>query len=145
MIAKVDKDASGCWLWKGGRDRGGYGSTHDPRRTRWLAHRWFWTYANGPIPPGLCVCHRCDNPPCVNPDHLFLGSHADNIADRDAKGRQACGERNAASKLGEDDVAAIRARYATGDVSQYQLADEYGIHQTMVSLIVRRQNWQTVA
>jgi len=92
------KKTDGCWLWTGGTCLG-YGKClkpgTDPKlRIQVKAHRVSWELANGPIPAGLCVLHRCDNPPCVSPEHLFLGTLADNRADCVAKGRQAKGDRN---------------------------------------------------
>lgn len=89
---RVRLDAeTGCWLWQGGSFRRGYGAVwHQGRTVR--AHRLMWTMIHGPIPACLFVCHACDNPPCCNPAHLFLGTHADNVADRDQKGRQARGD-----------------------------------------------------
>jgi hypothetical protein len=79
---------SGCWIWLGAIDGAGYGHKGDGRRGRTIgAHRWAWKIVNGPIPRGMSVCHRCDVPLCVNPDHLFLGSQKDNLQDMRTKGR----------------------------------------------------------
>ena len=75
-----------CIEWTGCILRNGYGQL-EIKGKKWLAHRWAWTQAHGPIPEGLCVCHTCDVRHCINPEHLFLGTHADNAHDRDAKGR----------------------------------------------------------
>lgn len=83
----VDKKDNGCWEWKGSKIPTGYGHLNWETCRNAYAHRVSWILANGEIPDGLCVLHRCDNPPCVNPDHLFLGTMADNIRDRDAKER----------------------------------------------------------
>lgn len=80
-----------CWTWQGGKHRRGYGHAHAMGR-QWQAHRLAWTLFRGPIPAGSCVCHACDNPPCVNPSHLFLGSHGDNMQDAVVKGRMASGD-----------------------------------------------------
>lgn len=84
---KVDRSGD-CWTWQGSRDRKGYGRVSVNQRPV-LAHRFSWTLSHGPIPDGLCVLHKCDNPPCVNPEHLFLGTIADNNRDMVAKGRHA--------------------------------------------------------
>jgi hypothetical protein len=82
-----DVDRSGeCWVWTSKHNDLGYGMLM-VNYQRWYAHRLAWTLANGPIPDGLCVLHRCDNPPCVRPAHLFLGTRTDNAKDRDQKGR----------------------------------------------------------
>lgn len=100
---------SRCWEWEGHVITDGYGHIR-VGKTMALTHRIAWEIANGPIPDGVLVCHRCDNPPCVRPDHLFLGDDAANAADRDEKGRLGprVGEFNGNAKLSESDVVAIR-------------------------------------
>jgi len=98
----------------------------------------------GPIPPGLHVLHKCDNPICVNPAHLFLGTNADNAADKVAKGRQTKGSDIVHSKLSEETVREIRRRYALGTTSQYKLAKEYGVTQSNVSRLVNVTRWKHI-
>ena len=152
---KVDKsDLNGCWPWTAGRDKKmGYGQFFGTKPGQ-IAHRIGWELAFGPIPKGLCVCHSCDNPPCQNPSHWFLGTHKENTADMMAKGRmdgvsihpewRARGERNGLAKLSENAVREIREKYATGRFSQFQLGQEYGVNQTKISLVIRRKTWQHV-
>lgn len=89
MWARIDRsDSNACWEWPGARHGKGYGLLFDRLTgTHWRTHRLAWTAANGPIPAGLMVLHRCDNPPCVNPAHLWLGTNAENARDMVAKGR----------------------------------------------------------
>lgn len=103
--------ADGCWLWRGPRMGNGYGEINRGRKVL-LAHRVSYSKHVGPIPEGMKVCHRCDTPACVRPDHLFLGSQADNLADMMAKGRHrpagAAGSKNKSAKLNESAVRAMR-------------------------------------
>lgn len=96
--AKVDKSAGpdACWLWTAAKRKTGYGLFYIRRAHG--SHRIAWAMDKGPIPDGLCVCHRCDNPPCCNPAHLFLGTYADNNHDKEIKGRgnHASGNKNGA-------------------------------------------------
>ena len=107
-----------------------------------LAHRVSWELQNGPIPEGLKVLHHCDNPPCVNPKHLFLGTIQDNADDMTSKNRQrgAPGERNAQAKLTDQDVRDIRVSIRKG-LSQRQVAKNFNIDQAVVGRIMRGTAW----
>jgi len=129
---------SGCWEWNGSLDTLGYGRIYANSK-RVQAHRFSFELHRDPIPEGLIVCHRCDNRKCVNPKHLFLGTNADNVADRDAKGRQARGERVTESKLTADEVRAIRS--ASG-ISQRALAKQYGVSPTQIKDIQLSRYWK---
>ena len=119
--AKVDKSGD-CWTWMAATRGGGYGHfVVDGRDV--VATRWIYERQIGRISDGLLVCHKCDNPKCVNPDHLFLGTEADNMLDRDAKGRQRRGERTNTSKLTEEQVGDIRR----SDEPYEALAGRYGV------------------
>lgn len=145
---KVDKNGpimpgmeTACWIWTAGKSSDGYGRLYNPgRRSHPLyASRVSWEIHRGPIPAKLRVCHDCDNPPCVNPDHLWVGTHQDNMRDRDAKGRgyDRRGERNGRAKISDDAVDAIKAAWEQRDASQTELARAHGISQAQVSRIVR--------
>lgn len=136
--SKVDM-ADGCWEWVAGKTPRGYG------KFRLLdghigAHRYCWEITNGPIPDGLFVCHRCDNPPCVNPEHLFLGTSQDNIDDMVEKGRSLHGERNHAAKLTPKQVNEIRRRFAPGD-TYAAVGREYGVSYGTISRIINGKAW----
>lgn len=154
--------ATDCWSWIGATTSRGYGAivTRGPR-TMDAAHRVSWSLANAsPIPAGSFVCHACDNPLCVNPAHLFLGSPADNMRDKVAKGRASRigpkGEAHADAKLTEADVLEIRRRYRegragrppatgkfqkTGAVTLRSLAADYGVDHTQILRAVRGDQW----
>lgn len=135
--------ASDCWLWNACIGTTGYGLIRD-EGVSVGAHRVSWKLNRGLIPEGLCVLHRCDVRPCVNPDHLFLGTRADNTADMMRKGRCRSrglnGERNGFSKLTENQVLEIRA--ASG--IQLEIAAKYGIHRGHVSDIRARKVWRHI-
>lgn len=137
-----------CWDWTAARDPLGYGFFRmEPGKPMWRAHRAAWALVNGPIPDGMIVCHRCDNPPCVRPEHLFLGTDQDNTDDRVAKGRSSrmvshYGETSPLAVLTAAQVDEIRTRYAAGGVFQRELAAEYGVSQTQIGRIVRLVRWK---
>lgn len=145
--AKVDKDGE-CWLWTSAVRGRGYGVFHARLPGgRWRcigAHRAAWVLCRGVLPDeSISVCHRCDNPSCVNPAHLFLGTNIDNIRDRDAKGRQARGERQSKAKLTEERVVALRLARAAGVMTR-DLAREFGISQWNVCFICQGRGWKHV-
>jgi hypothetical protein len=138
---KVDKrDAESCWNWIAGTDLDGYGllkmGSRKTKRYSGKASRLSYALAYGPIPDGKNVCHRCDNPKCVNPAHLFLGSTLDNIRDMDAKGRRrpVKGEAHGRHKLSDAQVQEIRTALANG-VTGYRLAPMYGVSHQHISKI----------
>jgi len=110
--------------------------------------RWIYRMTHGPIPEDQWVLHRCDNPPCVRPDHLFLGSPSDNVRDCIEKGRRrkewygVRGERHPHAKLSESDVLAIRSEYALGKTRQVDLAEHYGVTQVAISALLRGHTWK---
>lgn len=132
-----------CWLWNGTIDAGGYGVFSVGHSTKFRAHRIAWALENGD-PGELHVCHRCDNPMCVNPSHMFLGTMRDNQADKVAKGRQAKGERIAGSRLTEREVADIRASYDQGTSTQRELARRHGVSVGTINYVVNRKGWNHV-
>jgi len=135
-----------CWEWVGSKMRLGYGMFSVNGKNR-LAHRVAWEMVAGEIPPGQCVLHRCDNPGCVNPAHLFLGTQQDNIRDRDQKGRQRgpLGEKQHLSKLDESGVRHIRRVHRYGIATHRQLAETYGVSDSTITDIIQRRTWRHVA
>lgn len=138
--SKVDKTAE-CWLWIAGKSKAGYGYFGTEKGIE-KAHRVAYRFAYGDFDPSYWVLHRCDNPPCVRPDHLFLGDAKDNAVDRKDKGRQANfeGERNPNAKLNLLQVVEIRKRFEEGE-NQNSIAKEFPVKRSMIGNIVRNLNW----
>lgn len=132
-----------CWMWRAGTNGNGYGHILWGEK-RELAHRVSYSLANGPIPGGLHVLHKCDTPLCVNPAHLFVGTHTDNMRDKVDKGRGTKGESVPQSKLTEEDVTNIRSMYTTGEFSQRKLGAIFKIDQSEISNIVARKVWRCI-
>lgn len=154
LLQRREVDAeTGCWEWTGTRLRFGYGQIYVSGKMK-LAHRMAWETWKGPIPVGIQVLHACDNAPCFNPDHLFLGTPADNVEDMDAKGRgnrpglgqrpperAPRGERNRHAKLTERDVLVIRADETR---TRSQLARAFGVSPQTIWQIRQRQTWRHI-
>jgi HNH endonuclease len=136
---------SDCVIWPRAKDRKGYGAVYLDGKMR-KAHRVAWEKHHGQtVPDGLMVMHHCDNPPCVNPDHLFTGTAADNTADMMAKGRHRIGVRlhgedNPAAKITQDGVREIRALRSQG-LSLRKIAAQFGIVNAQVGNIARGKHW----
>lgn len=142
-VNKTD-DKDSCWEWKSKPKKHGYctitkGGT---KGKSLLAHRVSYEIAYGEIPPGLRVCHSCDNPVCCNPNHLFLGTDLDNARDKCNKGRQAKGERSGTHKLTAMQVKTIRNEYATGCVTCAELGNRFGVNGGTISSIIRYKSWK---
>jgi hypothetical protein len=137
--AKVDK-SNDCWIWTGLRSPKGYGVFWLHGR-RWRTHRITYQFLVAPIPDGMDVCHECDNPPCCNPDHLFIGTRAENILDCVQKGRHVRGEQVGTAKLSTLDVINIRQLHASG-TSTMQIAECYNVAERTVRNAVRRRTWR---
>ena len=141
---RVIKDSApdGCWEWSGYVSKSGY--SHCTNRSL-NVHRIAWEWANGPIPPGKFVLHQCDNRICVRPDHLFLGTHIENMLDMRMKGRSARGEQVSIAKLTAPAVRDIRAAHADGGVSIRALARQYGVRPKTLAQVIRRETWKHIA
>lgn len=139
----------GCLEWDGYRKKQGYGSLSVKVGGEWLqmtANRVAYVLLHGSIPEGLLVRHTCDNPPCILPAHLVLGTNADNMQDMIARGRSRknVGENNSSALLTVTQVESIRARYARRDITQTALGHEYGVSQQTISAIICGAVWASV-
>jgi hypothetical protein len=134
------KSENECWPWIGYKDKDGYGTFNPKSKILIKAHRFSWALSYGKIPDGMGVLHKCDNPSCCNPRHMFLGTPTDNDLDRDQKGRQARGERSGNSKLKESDIIEIRKLYDMG-YSQEKISIQFGVSQTTISSIMTGRTW----
>jgi hypothetical protein len=149
---KVDRRACDeCWPWRGGLKSNGYGQIGaDPESDEYVgrklhAHRVAYELAFGPISGSAHVLHRCDNRACVNPKHLFLGTHQDNMADMFAKGRHAHGDRQPTRKLSHHQVRAIRWLAAHDPGPQVELARAFGVSQSNITQILTRRTWRVLS
>jgi hypothetical protein len=136
------KPVGDCWEWQGQVMANGYGVVFYDGRKR-LAHRVMYELTHGPVDNGLFCCHRCDNPRCVNPKHIFLGTHKENMADMDSKGRRraAKGERQHKAKLTDGEVLEIRRLYAAG-VTITEIARRFPVTPASIGAIVHGRTWR---
>lgn len=152
---KVDRSGpAACWTWTGALTSTGYGNFGVGNGRTVKSHRYVWELTHGPLPGGLQVCHHCDNPPCVNPSHLFLGTQADNMRDAATKGRTKGwthghgsglrGERHGQSKLTEELVHDIRARVRAGE-SRKSIARSLGVVPSTIDNVVWGKTWRHVS
>lgn len=143
--AKVEKNGAGdCWIWHGGKRRNSkkqYGRIWIGDKTTHV-HRLAYELLVGPIPKGLLVCHHCDNPSCVNPDHLFVGTAWDNTHDMMAKGRANFIVGACQPVLTEEEVIEIRQKYVPREYTSVMLGKEYGVSQSHVRSIIRGERWK---
>ena len=142
--SRVDRKQDGCWLWPGGLSGGGYGEMTIDHHVR-PVHRVVWELTHGPIPAGMFVCHHCDVRNCVRPDHLFIGTAADNTRDMDEKHRRvnvpSLGEKHGMHILTALQVVTIRRRLANGEEGK-RLAAEFGVTPGTISAIKTRRKWR---
>lgn len=144
-----------CWLWNACVDKGGYGLILLHEKQLLKSHRVSWIIHRGPIPDGLHVLHNCpggDNPSCINPEHLWLGTNLDNVRDKMSKGRHSMGDRTKStgelshfSKLTTEQVIQIRNLYSTGGLTYRDLSSRFGVCFQVIGAIVKRKTWKHVA
>jgi hypothetical protein len=148
IASSIQDPVSGCWEWQHSMSKWGYGMVRRNGRNM-HSHRASYIAFNGPIPSGMVICHKCDNRKCVNPDHLFVGTQKENLADARMKGRmfdppQRRGEQNNKSKLSEADVAKIRSMVSCG-IGKTAIGRMFGIHRETVRRAAEGRTWAHIA
>ncbi|MDQ5821233.1 MAG: HNH endonuclease [Actinomycetota bacterium] len=137
------RGADECWPWAGYRDADGYGVL-SAWPTQLRAHRFSYELANGPLPPGLCARHRCDNPPCCNPAHLEAGTSIDNNRDKTERGRNATGEQHGMARYTVEQIREVKRLLAAG-VARAQISEQTGVRETTVATVALGRQWREVA
>lgn len=146
FLAKVTRTPT-CWLWTGATNkRGGYGMIHSGSGSRLATHMALRVFKNVQIPAGAIVCHSCDVPLCVNPEHVWIGTQKDNIGDMDRKGRgvRVKGEKHPKAKLTERDVIQARFIHQVQGVSYAEIGRRLGVHPDTISYAVRGKTWKHI-
>lgn len=151
ILSKIKVTSDGCWEWQGARcvvSRGGYGVVKFGGKMIG-AHRGAWTVFRGPIPCGKYILHKCDNPPCVNPDHLYVGTAKDNARDAVERGHHSPGKcygtQQPQAKLTEEKVVEIRLLRQFTKLTLLEIADSYGVSKKAILRVVHRTGWKHVA
>lgn len=147
LFSHCIKQPNGCWEWNLNIREDGYGGVVARDGKKSLAHREAWKITHGEIPSKMEICHRCDNRKCINPDHLFMGTHTDNMRDMRQKERHKphIGSKHGMAILDESKVQAIRQEYRTGNFTLQQLADINGVTIHAIWRVVHRKNWKHIA
>ncbi len=141
---KVEKQGDGCWNWIAAKTPAGYGMFQVGVGVTRRAHRVAWMLTHGDIPKGIFCLHHCDNRLCVNPEHLYLGTHQDNMNDMAARERAPRGEKHHKSKMTAEKVIELRQQYANGEGTMEQLGLIYGINKASARQIIREIWWRHV-
>lgn len=152
------QDLEPCWIWTAYTLYNGYGRFRLNGKTQY-SHRVSWEISKGPIPPKICVLHKCDTPACINPDHLFLGTHADNVADKIRKGRGNDGDKNGArtkpasiprgesrpfSKLSEENIKDIKKLYVRNQFGFKKISKIFDVSPSTIKSIIKQKKWTHV-
>ena len=148
-VSKLSEANGGCWTWMGALNKAMYGVFHMHKNGKLIkiaAHKYSWQLANNHWLQDavLYICHKCDHPYCVNPDHLFIGTPQENVDDMMSKGRNACGTKIWASKFSEADIRNIRELFQVGGITKAKLALQFGVSRTAIGDIINGQSWKHV-
>lgn len=145
ILERYKIDANGCWVWSATCFQFGHGRVKIKSKDL-KAHRVSWEYHKGPIPDGMFVLHTCDNPPCINPEHLFLGTQLENMRDMHSKNRNvsSLGEKHGRSKLTEVEVKQIKNMLLEGRYSHREIGEGFGVTGAAITQIAIGNNWRDV-
>jgi hypothetical protein len=143
LLSNIKVNAAGCFEWQGRCVVRGYGQIRFDGKMRFV-HRLSYEAFRSKIPDGLCVCHHCDNRCCVNPAHLFLGTHAENNQDAVNKGRHTHGEKVNTARLTANDVCRMAEIYGRGGVKLREVAEQFGVHISTAQYVIQGKTWTHV-